>query len=117
MIELCLGKALWHAGIRYRKQYGRVPGRPDFAVVWAQAALFCDSSFWHGRDWPNAANKIKVNKEFWIAKIERNIARDREVSRLLAKQGWCCLRFWDDQILADTEKCVSRVLTVLKQRC
>lgn len=115
MIERRLGKALWSEGIRYRKQYRHVPGRPDFAIVWARIAIFCDSSFWHGRDWSNAAKKIKTNRDFWIRKIERNIARDREVKRLLSMQGWSCLRFWDDRILAAPEKCAARVVALLKR--
>jgi DNA mismatch endonuclease, patch repair protein len=116
VIERRLGRALWQAGIRYRKQYARVPGRPDFAVVWARVAIFCDSSFWHGRKWPEAAKKIKTNRDFWIPKIERNIARDKEVNMLLTRQGWRHVRFWDDQILVHTDRCVRKVLNVLEQR-
>jgi len=42
-----LGKALWRAGIRYRKQYP-IFGKPDFVVVGRRIAIFCDSEFWHG---------------------------------------------------------------------
>lgn len=116
LIERRLGQAMWCAGVRYRKQYRSVPGRPDFAVVWARVAIFCDSAFWHGRDWPEAAKKIKTNKEFWIPKIERNIARDKEVNKLLTNEGWWRVRFWDDQILSDAERCVRRVLNILERR-
>lgn len=112
-IERILGTALWSAGIRYRKQYGKVPGRPDFAIVHANIAIFCDSSFWHGRGWPTAAKEFKRNKNFWIAKISGNIARDREVNRQLKRFGWTVFRFWDDDILQNTDRCVSRVKALL----
>lgn len=112
-IERVLGKALWSAGIRYRKQYGKVPGRPDYAFVGAKIAIFCDSSFWHGRGWPDAADAIKSNRDFWVAKIEYNIARDREVDRQLAGIGWQVIRFWDDEILKHTASCVDRVKAML----
>lgn len=115
-IEQVMGSALWAAGIRYRKQYRKVPGRPDFALVSARIAVFCDSSFWHGRGWPTTANALKKNKKFWVAKIEYNIARDREVDRLLANLGWAVVRFWDDEILEHTASCVKRVKTLLHKR-
>lgn len=58
VIERTLGKALWAAGIRYRKQYRKVPGKPDFALVSKKIAIFCDSSFWHGRGFPEAAENF-----------------------------------------------------------
>lgn len=116
VIERRLGKAMWAAGIRYRKQYRGVPGRPDFAIVWARVAIFCDSSFWHGRHWPVAADNIRSNRDFWIPKIERNISRDKQINALLARMGWRRVRFWDNQILTATNRCVERVLGVLEQR-
>ena len=115
-IELVLGKAMWAAGIRYRKQYKRLPGCPDFAVPGARVAIFCDSSFWHGRGWPDAADKIKTNRAFWIAKIEGNIARDRSITMLLRKMKWRVLRFWDDDILRSTDRCVRRVQRALEEQ-
>lgn len=109
LIERTLGPALWAAGIRYRKQYKKIPGRPDFVVVYAQVAIFCDSSFWHGRGWPAAAKAFKHNKGFWITKIKGNIARDREVNRKLKRLGWTVVRFWGEDILLKTDQCVARV--------
>lgn len=115
-IERILGTALWAAGIRYRKQYRKVPGRPDFVVVHAKVAIFCDSSFWHGRGWPGAARAFKRNKHFWVAKIRGNIARDRAVNRELAHLGWAVVRFWDDDILLRTNRCVWRVKVLLRSK-
>jgi DNA mismatch endonuclease Vsr len=46
-IENILGRALWQAGVRYRKQYP-IFGKPDFVIVKRRIAIFCDSEFWHG---------------------------------------------------------------------
>lgn len=115
-IEKKLGRALWAAGIRYRKQYKKLIGRPDFVVVKARIAIFCDSSFWHGRDWILARNAIKTNKEFWIPKIERNIMRDNQVNLALTQSGWQVFRFWDKDIQADAAKCASIVLNAINGR-
>lgn len=114
-IETALGKALWAAGVRYRRQYGRLPGRPDFAIVRAKIAIFCDSSFWHGRDWPASAAAFKTNREFWLPKIERNIRRDVEVTASLCHLHWTVIRFWDDDILKRLDACVVRVLDAAKE--
>lgn len=115
-IERTLGKALWAAGIRYRKQYKKAPGRPDFALVSKKIAIFCDSSFWHGRGYPGTAVQFKSNRTFWLPKIRRNIARDKQVGQLLADAGWIVLRFWDDGILNDTDTCVCAVREAIGQR-
>ena len=107
---------MWQAGIRYRKQYKRLPGCPDFAIPRAKVVIFCDSSFWHGRGWPDAATAIKTNREFWIAKIEGNIARDRAVTVALRKMNWRVLRFWDDEIVRSTDRCVRKVQRALEQQ-
>lgn len=115
-IERTLGLALWAAGIRYRKQYKKAVGRPDFAVVYAKVAIFCDSSFWHGRHWPDSAKDFKRHKDFWVAKIRGNIARDRKVNRQLTRDGWRVIRFWDNEILFNTDRCVKRVKKLLRSR-
>ena len=50
-IEVVLRKALWKKGIRYRKNYKLLPGTPDIAITKYKIAIFCDSEFFHGKDW------------------------------------------------------------------
>ncbi len=115
-IECTLGKALWGAGIRYRKQYKRVVGKPDFVLVTLKIAIFCDSSFWHGRDYPKTATQFKSNRDFWLPKIQRNIERDKQVGHILKDADWIVLRFWEDAILEDADGCVHAVLEAIEQR-
>jgi DNA mismatch endonuclease Vsr len=112
-IENELGRALWRAGIRYRKQY-RIFGKPDFVIVSHRVAVFCDSEFWHGYRW-GARRQLehKSNQSYWFAKIERNRARDRLVNRRLRNAGWTVIRFWEREILHDPEKCAAEVLAKL----
>lgn len=108
-IELILRKALWLQGIRYRKNYRAVPGKPDIAFPSCRLAVFCDSSFWHGRRWRQARNRFRRNAAYWIAKIERNMARDILVSQRLKKEGWYVLRFWDTDIIENPKSCVNKI--------
>lgn len=115
VIEQKLGKALWAKGVRYRKQYKKLIGKPDFVVVCAKIAIFCDSSFWHGRNWATAQKAIKSNKSFWIPKIESNIMRDEQVNAALTQLGWRVFRFWDKDIHADADHCASIVVDAINE--
>ena len=104
-IELLLRKELWKRGLRYRKNVNAIFGHPDIAFIGYKIAVFCDSEFWHGYDWEKQQSKIKSNREFWIPKIERNIARDKEVNEYLVSHGWKVIRFWGEQIQNNVAGC------------
>ena len=107
-IELCLRRALWAKGYRYRKNYRELPGTPDIAITKYKIAVFCDSEFWHGKDWDVLKPRLQKgnNPDFWVNKIERNRERDAEVDAQLLFRGWTVVRFWGKDILKDTEQCV-----------
>ena len=111
-IELKLRKALWNKGIRYRKNYKKIPGKPDIAITKYKIAIFCDSSFFHGRDYENM-KKPETNKDFWENKIKRNIERDDEVNKQLFLLGWIVLRFWDVEINKELDECVRTIIDVI----
>ena len=115
-IEVKLRKELWCRGIRYRKNVKTVTGKPDLAFIGKKVAVFCDSEFWHGYDWENRKDQLKTNREFWIAKIERNMERDAEVNADLEKGGWTVLRFWGKEIEKETERCADDIEKAVKER-
>lgn len=115
-IEIRLRKALWASGLRYRKHYRKIPGCPDIVFASERLAVFCDSTFWHGRDWVERQKRIKSNREYWIPKIERNIERDKRVNAELKELGWKVIRFWDDEIEKQTDRCVAQICQALDAR-
>ena len=110
-IERCLRNALWEKGYRYRKNYKAVPGKPDIAITKYRIAIFCDSEFFHGKDWKSLKLQLaKGNRsEFWISKIQKNRERDERINRELTDMGWTVLRFWGRDILKNTDICVQAV--------
>ena len=96
--ELLLRSELWKRGLRYRKNYKKLVGKPDIVFVGKKIAIFVDGKMWHGYDWENQKNDFKSHRDFWIPKIERNIARDKSVNQQLKNDGWTVLRFWDFEI-------------------
>lgn len=107
-IELRLRSALWSRGIRYRKNCKNLPGRPDIAITKYKIAIFCDSEFFHGKDWNVLKQKLEKGKnpDYWIKKIQRNMERDEEKDKELLFQGWTVLHFWGKDIMKHTDECV-----------
>lgn len=112
--ETALAKALWHAGIRYRKNYRAIPGSPDIAITKYKVAVFVDGEFWHGENWEVRKQKLKRNREYWIEKIEENIARDQRNDTILAEMGWIPLHFWEKDVKKDINKCVDKVIDAVQ---
>ncbi len=110
-IEIALRKALWAKGYRYRKNYKELPGKPDIVLTKYKVAIFCDSEFFHGKDWEVLKPRLERgnNSEFWIQKISRNRQRDDEVNKKLLFEGWTVIRFWGDEIRKNVEECVKVV--------
>lgn len=108
-IEQLMGQALWHSGMRYRKNDKTVYGKPDFVFKGKKIAVFCDSEFWHGYNYLVKGERFKTNIDFWEKKILRNVERDKEVNDKLKEDGWIVLRFWGKQIQKDLESCINKI--------
>ena len=110
-IEIILRKALWKKGYRYRKNYNKLPGKPDIVLLKYKIAIFCDGEFFHGKNWNILKKKLENsnNSEFWINKIKRNRKRDDEINKRLFFEGWTVIRFWGEEIKKHTEECVKVV--------
>ncbi len=115
-IELKLRRALWHAGFRYRKNVREVFGCPDIVFKRLKIAVFCDSEFWHGYDWEKRKHDFKSHQEFWIPKIERNMARDKEVNERLIAEGWTVLRFFGREINKNVDGCVEIIAKTVARK-
>lgn len=110
-IELKLRKALWKKGYRYRKNYNKLPGKPDIVLTKYRIVIFCDSEFFHGKDWEKLKLQLEKgkNSEFWINKISKNIERDEKIEKELNFMGWTVLRFWGKDINKNVDECVKVV--------
>ena len=115
-IELRLRKELWSRGVRYRKNVSKITGKPDIAFIGKKVAVFCDSEFWHGYDWERQRAAIKSNRDFWIPKIEKNIARDNLVNETLENSGWTVLRFWGNDIKKNLQACADKIERTVKSK-
>lgn len=114
-IELILRKKLWSKGFRYRKNYAVLPGKPDIALTKYKIAIFCDSEFFHGKNWEVLKPCLEAgnNPEYWKKKISRNIERDDEVNKELLYLGWTVIRFWGKDILKNCDECIQVIEDII----
>lgn len=81
-------------------------------------AIFCDSEFFHGKDWRSLEKQLLSgkNSEFWIKKISRNMERDEEINKQLQFMGWTVLRFWGKDIKKNLDACVKTIEDTIMQK-
>lgn len=92
-IEKRLRSQLFRRGLRFRVNYSDLPGKPDIVFTKAKLAIFLDGCFWHAC--PIHGSLPKNNREWWQAKLDRNIQRDREKDEALQALGWIPLHYWE----------------------
>ena len=114
--EIMLRKALWHRGIRYRKNYKELIGKPDIVITRCKIAIFVDGDFWHGKNMDDIEKQVQSNRTYWLPKIRRNRERDAEVNDALTEQGWIVLRFWESDIKKHLEQCVAQILDYVPKK-
>lgn len=117
--EVLLRKALWRAGLRYRKNVASLPGNPDLVFPKAKIVIFCDGDFWHGRNWEARKSRLQrgTNASYWVKKIERNMMRDAELNRKLTESGWVVVRFWETDISTRLGEITIEIIHLLSSRC
>ncbi len=103
-------KYLFRQGFRYRKNVQEMPGCPDIVLPKYKTVVFVNGCFWHKHDcprfvWPSS------NREYWIPKIERNVARDNRNQNMLKDLGWNVLVVWECQLKKKTFESTMNQLT------
>jgi DNA mismatch endonuclease, patch repair protein len=92
-------RQLTHAlGYRYRLHKSDLPGKPDLVFSSRRKAIFVHGCFWHGHDCKRGARVPQDNRDYWIAKISRNKARDARNGECLCELGWTVLTIWECEI-------------------
>lgn len=96
--EMAIRKALFRAGCRFRVQFRPLNDHrwtADIAFTKVKVLVFVDGCYWHGC--PIHGSIPKTNREWWTAKIGRNVERDREATQVLTERGWTVLRVWSHE--------------------
>ena len=110
-IELKMDDVLKDIGYSY-EMHRKMFGNPDFVLKRKRIVIFCDGDFWHGYNY----SKRKLPKKFWRDKIERNMERDKRITRKLRREGWSVLRFWEHDIEKRIDVCRNRIIRKIRER-
>ncbi|KQW61042.1 MULTISPECIES: very short patch repair endonuclease [unclassified Ensifer] len=93
--ELLLRRELHARGFRFRLHSGKVHGRPDLVLPKHRAVVFVHGCFWHRHEGCRYATTPSTRPEFWQAKFEANVARDRAVRSAVLASGWRMATVWE----------------------
>jgi DNA mismatch endonuclease (patch repair protein) len=96
--EVALRSELHRRGLRFRKHVALVPGlrfRPDIVFPRQHVAVECLGCFWHCC--PIDGVMPRTNADYWQAKLERNVVRDRRNAAALGAAGWSLLVVWEHE--------------------
>ena len=97
--------------IYFAKHVEKIFGTPDIVFRRKKVIIFIDSDFWHCN--PKKFILPKTNVEYWKSKIERNKKKDKLVNKVLKKEGWKVLRFWESSIKRDKDKVVMKIIKAI----
>ncbi|MFZ3236852.1 MAG: very short patch repair endonuclease [Stellaceae bacterium] len=100
--ERAVRSALFSAGYRYRLHRRDLPGAPDIVLPRYRIAVFVHGCFWHGHDCPRGRRPAS-NVEFWNAKLDQNLARDRASRAALEAAGWTVATVWECSAKVETD--------------
>ncbi|MEZ0350693.1 very short patch repair endonuclease [Mycobacterium sp. pR1184] len=105
--EMALRRELHGRGLRFRVQVRTLPGRPDVAFTRARIAVFVDGCFWHRC--PSHGTAPKNNAEWWAAKLEANVTRDKEKDEKLRCLGWLPVHIWEHEDPAEAAETIHKL--------
>lgn len=93
--EMLVRRALFKAGFRFRLHRRDLPGVPDVVLPGRRVAIFVHGCFWHMHQGCPNAKLPSTRPEFWLAKLSKNVDRDREARDALLADGWRVLTVWE----------------------
>ena len=93
--EKAVRSVIHQMGFRFSLHKGSLPGKPDIVLTRHKKVVFVHGCFWHQHDGCPSAKKPQSNQDFWNAKLDDNVQRDKYTQRLLDQLGWKCLVVWE----------------------
>ncbi|WP_421933827.1 very short patch repair endonuclease [Phenylobacterium sp.] len=111
--EMKVRRALTALGARYRLHRKDLPGSPDIVLPGRRLAIFVHGCFWHGHDCARGARVPKANRDYWVAKVARNRARDAAAREALTALDWRVETIWECD-LKDAEALTARLEGLLQ---
>src|SRR3954469_6451150 len=93
--EILVRKFLHSKGYRFRLHDKKLPGKPDIVLPKYKTVIFIHGCFWHGHKGCKYYVVPKTRTEWWLNKINGNIANDTKAIKALKKEGWKIIMLWE----------------------
>ena len=93
--EMVLRKALHARGFRYRLHGKDIFGKPDLVLRKFNTVVFVHGCFWHQHSGCRYSSIPSSNRDFWLNKLNSNVARDQAVVNKLLESGWRIATVWE----------------------
>jgi DNA mismatch endonuclease (patch repair protein) len=78
------------------KMHPDMIGNPDILLTGSKTVVFINGCFWH--KCPRCYRQPKSNQDYWIAKIAKNVSRDKKNYKLLKKIGYKLIKIWTHEL-------------------
>lgn len=89
---------LHRLGFRFSLRNRKLPGNPDIVLRSRKIVIFVHGCFWHRHKACTNSVLPKTRAEFWLAKLNGNVERDKRNALLLKLQGWKVLTIWECEV-------------------
>lgn len=96
--EMVVRRLAHGLGYRYRLHQRNLPGKPDLVFPGRSKVILVHGCFWHQHDCPRGARVPKTNRDYWLAKLQKNKSRDRNIQDQLQNLGWQVMVIWECQL-------------------
>ena len=96
--EMLVRKFLHAHGFRYRLHVKDLPGKPDIVLPKYKTVIFVHGCFWHGHEGCRYYVVPKTRTDWWLNKINTNIANDVKAMEALQKDGWKIITLWECEL-------------------
>ncbi|MET3133615.1 DNA mismatch endonuclease (patch repair protein) [Oxalobacteraceae bacterium GrIS 1.11] len=111
--EVAVRRLLHALGYRFRLHRKDLPGRPDIVLPRYKTVVFVHGCFWHQHPDCKHAARPTSNIEYWAAKLDRTVIRDKKQLVELEALGWQVVVVWECEI-RDVELVTIRLKQALK---
>ena len=96
--EMLVRRFLHAQGFRYRLHDKKLPGKPDVVLAKYRTVIFVHGCFWHGHAHCKYYVIPKTRTDWWLSKINGNIANDEKAILALKELGWKVINVWECQL-------------------
>ena len=113
--ELSLRSLLHRAGFRYRLHDTTLPGKPDLVFPRYRTVIFVHGCYWHRHSGCKYAATPRTRTDFWLAKFQGTVERDRRTAEALTQRGWRVITVWECELKRDPAGVVFEIRRQLEE--